>query len=52
MWSKVEGHPTFDTSFHKILNVIGDICDKICYFMWQINSCDLSQCLCNRYHDI
>ena len=28
--SKVKVHPTFDTAFDKILNVIDDICDSIC----------------------
>ena len=24
-------HPTFDTTFYKILNAIGDICESTCY---------------------
>ena len=28
--SKVKVHPTFDTAFYKILNGIGDICEKTC----------------------
>ena len=32
-------HPTFDTAFYKIMNAIGDICER-------------ANGLCSRYHDI
>ena len=39
-----QDHPTFEWTFHKILNAIGDICDRTCYhevLFYVADSCDL-----------
>ena len=56
--SKVKVHQTFDAAFSKILNVVGDICDKTCCHIvlfcvaTKFLRFDLSQSLCTRFHDI
>ena len=51
-------HPTIDTAFYKILNVIDDICERTCchkllfYVANNFLRFDMSQCLYTRYHDI
>ena len=50
-------YPTFDTAFYKILNAIGDICERIrhevlFYVVIKFLRFNLSQCNCSRYHDI
>ena len=38
-------HPTSDTVFYKIVNAIGDICERACrkmLFIWPISSFDLT----------
>ena len=49
-------HPTCNTAFYKILNAVGDVCERACCdkeffhvantFLWF----DLRECLCSRYH--
>ena len=51
-------HPTFDIAFYKILNAIGDICERTCcrkvlfYVSNKFLSFDSSQCLYSIYHYI
>ena len=55
---KVKVNPTSDSDFHKIWNVIGDICDRmychkgLFYVANKFLCFNLSQCLCTRNHDI
>ena len=56
-YCRVEGRgaANFLYSILQNLECIGDVCERSCChkcFMRQINVCDLSRCLCNRYYDI
>ena len=50
-------HPIVYTVFHRILNAIGDICDRTCHKVLfsganKFPLFDLSQNMCTKYHDI